>query len=87
MQSIHGLMVHKATNATIVQNDVIMGRCIKSMNMIMDAQYDFVIMQLMVGNVIIMYEYAIKKDNNNFAKEMHKLVYMDDMEIDATRQS
>ena len=33
------------------------------------------IMQLRVGNVIIMYEYAIKKDHNKFAKEMHKLIY------------
>ena len=45
------------------------------MNMAMDAQYDYVIMQLMVGNVIIMYEYAIKKDHTKFAKEMHKLIY------------
>ena len=29
----------------------------------------------MVGNVIIMYEYALKKDHNKFAKEMHKLIY------------
>ena len=77
MQSIHGIisMVHKATNSTIVQNDVIMGWCIKSMNMAMDAQYVYVIMQLMVDNMIIMYEYAIKEDHNKFAKEMHKLIY------------
>ena len=62
-------------NATIVQNDVIMGWFIKSMNMVMGAQNEYVIMQLMVGNVIIMYEYAIKKDHNKFAKEMHKLIY------------
>ena len=62
-------------NATIVQNDVIMGRCIKSMNMAMDAQYDYVIMQLMVDNMIMMYEYAIKEDHNKFDKEMHKLIY------------
>ena len=43
--------------------------------MTMDAQYDYVIMQLMVGNKIMMYEYAIKKDHNKFAKEMHKLIY------------
>ena len=61
-------------NATIVQNDVIMGRCIKSMNMVIGAQYD-VIIQFMVGNMIIMYEYAIKEDHNKFAKEMHKLIY------------
>ena len=68
-------MVHKATNPTIVQNDVIERRLINSMDMVIDAQYDYVIMQLMIGNVIIMYEYAIKKDNNKFAKEMHKLIY------------
>ena len=62
-------------NATTVQNDVIVRRFINSMNMAMDAQYDYVIMQLMVGNVIIMYEYAITKDHNKFAKEMHKLIY------------
>ena len=62
-------------NAITVQNDVIVRWLINSMNMAMDAQYDYVIMQLMVGNVIIMYEYAIKKDNNKFAKEMHKLIY------------
>ena len=53
-------MLHKATNSTIVQNDVIMGWCIKIMNMAMDAQYVYVIMQLMVGDAIMMYEYAIK---------------------------
>ena len=62
-------------NATTVQNDVIVTRFIKSMNMSMDAKYDYVIMQLMVGNMIIMYEYAIKEDHNKFAKEMHKLIY------------
>ena len=62
-------------NATIVQNDVIMGRCIKSMNMVIGAQCDYVIMQLMVGNMIMMYEYAIKEDHNKFAKEMHKIIY------------
>ena len=83
MQSIHGRKcnhcAHKCVvniiNATMVQNDVIMGRCIKSMNMVIGAQCDYVIMQLIVGNVIIMYEYAIKKDHNKFAKEMHKLIY------------
>jgi hypothetical protein len=62
-------------NATIVQNDVIMGRCIKSMNMVIGAQCDYVIMQLMVGNMIMMYEYAIKEDHNKFAKKVHKLIY------------
>ena len=62
-------------NATTVQNDVIVRRFINSMNMAMDAQHVYVIMQLMVGNVIIMYEYAIKEDHNKFAKEMHKLIY------------
>ena len=83
MQSIHGRKnihcAHKCVvntiNATTVQNDVIVRRFINSMNMGMDAQYDYAIMQLMVGNVVIMYEYAIKKDHNKFAKEMHKLIY------------
>ena len=77
MQSIHGIisMVHKATNSTIVQNDVIMRWFIKSMNMVIGAQCDHVVMQLMVENMIMMYEYAIKKDHNKFAKEMHKLIY------------
>ena len=83
MQSIHGRKcnhcAHKCVvnmiNATTVQNDVIVRRFINSMNMAMDAQYDYVIMQLMVGNMIMMYEYAIKKDHNKFAKEMHKLIY------------
>ena len=76
MQSVHERKIihcaHKCVvnmmNATTVQNDVIVRRFINSMNMAMDAQYDYVIMQLMVGNVIIMYEYAIKKDHNKFAK-------------------
>ena len=83
MQSVHGRKIihcaHKCVlnmmNATTVQNDVIVRRFINSMNMAMDAQYDYVIMQLMVGYVIIMYEYAIKKDHNKFAKKMHKLIY------------
>ena len=62
-------------NATTVQNDVIVRRCINSMNMAMDAQHVYVIMQLMVGNMIMMYEYAIKEDHNKFAKEVHKLKY------------
>ena len=62
-------------NATTVQNDVIVRRFINSMNMAMDAQYDYVIMQLMVGNMIMMYECAIKKDHNKIAKKMHKLIY------------
>ena len=66
-------MVHKATNSTIVQNDVIMGWFIKSMNMVIVAQCDYVVMQLMMGNM--MYEYAIKEDHNKFAKEVHKLIY------------
>ena len=68
-------MVHKATNSTIVQNDVIERQFINSMNVEMDAQYVYAIMQLMVDNMIIMYEYAIKEDHNKFAKEMHKLIY------------
>ena len=82
MQIIHGRKcnhcAHKCVvniiNATMVQNDVIVRRFINNMNMTMDAQYDYVIMQLMVGNVI-MYEYAIKEDHSKFAKEMHKLIY------------
>ena len=62
-------------NATTVQNDVIVRRFINSMNMAMDAQHVYVIMQLMVDNMIMMYEYAIKEDYNKFAKEMHKLIY------------
>ena len=83
MQSIHGsISIHCAhkcivnvINATTVQNDVIVRRFINRMNMAMYAQYDYVIMQLMVGNVIIMYEYAIKEDHNKFSKKMHKLIY------------
>ena len=41
-------------NATIVQNDVLVWWFIKSMNMAMDAQYYYVIVQLMVGNMIMM---------------------------------
>ena len=62
-------------NATMVQNDVIVRRFINSMNMAMDAQHVYVIMQLMVVKMIMMYEYAIKKDHNKFAKEVHKLIY------------
>ena len=62
-------------NATTVQNDVIVRQFINSMNMAMDIQHVYVIMQLMVGNMIMMYEYAIKKDHNKFAKEMYKLIY------------
>ena len=45
------------------------------MNMAMDAQYLYVIMQLMVANMIMMYEYAIKVDCYKFAKEANKLIY------------
>ena len=45
------------------------------MNMAMDAQHVYVIMQLMVGNMIMMYEYAIKEDHKKFAKEVNKLIY------------
>ena len=58
-----------------MQNDVIIGWFIKCMNMAMDAQYVNIIMQLMVGNMIMMYEYAIKEDHNKFAKEVNKLIY------------
>ena len=67
--------VGNVINPTIVQNDVIMGRFIKSMNMVIGAQYEYVIMQLMMGNMIMMYEDAIKEDHNKFPKEMHKLIY------------
>ena len=62
-------------NATTVQNDFIVRRFINSMNMAMDAQHVYVIMQLMVDNMIMMYEYAIKEDHNKFAKEVNKLIY------------
>ena len=62
-------------NATTVQNYVIVRRFINSMNMAMYAQHVYVIMKLMVDNMIMMYEYAIKVDHNKFAKEMHKLIY------------
>ena len=62
-------------NATTVQNDVIVRWFINSMNMAMDSQHVYVIMQLMVDNMIMMYEYAIKVDHNKFAKEVHKLIY------------
>ena len=83
MQSVHVRKIihcaHKCVvnmiNATTVRNDVIVRRFINSMNMAMDAQCDYVIMQLMVGNMIMMYEYAIKKDHNKFSKEMHTLIY------------
>ena len=77
IQCIHviKLIVQEVANATIVQNDVVMGLCIKSMNMVNDSQCECVIMQLMLGNVINMYEESIKKDHNKFAKEMHKLIY------------
>ena len=45
------------------------------MNIAMDAQYVNVIMQLMVDNMIMMYEYAIKVDHNKFAKEVNKFIY------------
>jgi hypothetical protein len=75
MQSIHEskfiCCAHKDVvnmiNATTVQNDVIVRRFTNSMNMAMDAQYDYVIMQLMVDNMIMMYKYAIKEDHNKFA--------------------
>ena len=53
MQSIHGVisMVRKATNSTNVKNYVIEIWFINSMNMAMDAQCEYVIMQFMVGNV------------------------------------
>ena len=63
------------SNATMVQNDVVVRRFINSVNMAMDAQYGYFIMQLMVGNMIMMYEYAIKEDHNKFAKKVLKLIY------------
>ena len=62
-------------NATIVQNDVIMGWFIQSMNMVIGVQCEYVIMQFMMGNMIMMYEYAINEDHNKFAKEVNKLIY------------
>ena len=83
MQSIHGVisMVHKATNSTIMKNDVIMGWFIKSMNMVIGAQCDYVVMQLMVGNMIMMYEYSIKEDHNKFATKCTSSYIMDDIGI------
>ena len=75
-------------NATTVQNDVIERRFINSMNMAMDAQYEYVIMQLMMGNMIMMYEYAINKVTTNLLRKCTSSYIMDDMGIqDATRQS
>ena len=62
-------------NATTVQNDVIVRGFINSMNMAMDAQHVYVIMQLMVDNMIMMYKNAIKEDHNKFTKEVNKLIY------------
>ena len=62
-------------NATTVQSDVIVRWFINSMNMAMDAQYEYVIMRLMMANMIMMYKYAVKKDHNKFAKKVHKLIY------------
>ena len=62
-------------NATTVQNDVIVRRFTNTMNMVMYSQYGEVIMQLMVGKMIMMCEYSIKKGHKKFAKEMHKLIY------------
>ena len=83
MQRIHGSKfiyhVHKGVvnviNATTVQNDVIVRRFTNTMNMVMYSQYGEVIMQLMMDNMIMMYEYAIKEDHNKFAKEVNKLIY------------
>ena len=95
MQSIHGSKsihcAHKCIvsviNATTVQNDVIVRRFINSMNMVMGAQYD-VIMQLMVGNNIMMYEYAIRYITTNLLMKCTSSYIMDDIERQyATRQS
>ena len=67
--------VGNVINATIMQNDVIMGGFIKSMNMVIGAQCDYVVMQLMMGNMIMKYEYAIKEDHKKFDKEVNKLIY------------
>ena len=80
-------VVGNVINATIVQNDVIMGRFIKSMNMVIGAQCDYVVMQLMVVNMIMMYEYVFNKDHNKFAKEMHKLKYDEGHGNSATMQA
>ena len=58
--------VLNANNATIVQNDVIMGRCIKCMNMVIGAQCEYVIMRLMVGNAIMMYHWYASMLNKLF---------------------
>ena len=95
MQSIHGRKcnhcAHKCVgniiNATTVQNGVIVRRFNNSMNMAMDAQHVYVIMQLMVDRMIMMYEYAIKVEHTNLLRKCTSSYIMDDMEIDATRQS
>ena len=46
--------VGNVINATIVQNDVVVGWFINSMNMVIVSQSDYVVMQLMVGNMIMM---------------------------------
>ena len=89
MQIIHGSKsIHCAhqcvvnmINATTVQNDVIVRWFINNMNMAMDAQDVYVIMQLMMGNMIMMYEYAIKEEHNKFRRKCTSSYIMDDMGI------
>ena len=87
MQSVHGSKSKNMMNATMVQNDVIVRRFISSMNMVMGAQCD-VVMQLMVGNMIMLYEYASRKITTNLLRKCTSSFIMDDMLIqDAPRQS
>lgn len=72
-------------NATTVQNNVIERWFINSMNMAMDAQGEYVIMQLMMGNMIMMYEYAIKVDHKILLRKCTSSYIMGIQ--DATRQS
>ena len=43
--------------------------------MVIRAKCGYVIMQLMVGNMTMMYEYDIEVDQNKCAKEVDKLIY------------
>ena len=85
MHNIHGSKSKNMMNATTVQNDVIVRRFIISMNMAMDAQDEYVIMQLMMGNMIMMYEYAIKVDHKILLRKCTSSYIMGIQ--DATRQS
>ena len=72
----------------MVQNDVIVRQFIKSMNMVIGAQFEYVIMQLMVGNVTICMNMPSRKITTNLLRKCTSSYIMDDMGIQgATRQS